>query len=166
MKVTINLDNTRPNSPTSFLQLDEQQSKSEVGFNVKDDEYIAEEEEKNGNRMLQQHADRKDTSGEHNSSSHIPAPRKSASIEVRLFCFLAEISCPTTTHPFYICVAARTSHPLISQRFFQNFSHHVSQMLFIQVEFTPRLFPTPLRESKIQDEEDWIIRNRFVTVFV
>jgi len=28
------------------------------------------------------------------------------------------------------------------------------------VSFTPRLFPTPMRESKIAEEEDWIVKNR------
>jgi len=30
----------------------------------------------------------------------------------------------------------------------------------IDVQFTPRVFPTPMRESKIAEEEDWIAKNR------
>jgi len=30
----------------------------------------------------------------------------------------------------------------------------------VVIGFTPRLFPTPMRESKRADEEDWIARNR------
>lgn len=30
----------------------------------------------------------------------------------------------------------------------------------VKIGFTPRVFPTPMRESKRQEEEDWIARNR------
>jgi hypothetical protein len=30
----------------------------------------------------------------------------------------------------------------------------------VGIEFTPRIFPTPMRESKAAEEEDWIARNR------
>lgn len=30
----------------------------------------------------------------------------------------------------------------------------------IGVSFTPRVFPTPMRESKAAEEEDWVVRNR------
>ena len=30
----------------------------------------------------------------------------------------------------------------------------------IDISFTPRVFPTPMRESKIADEDDWIAKNR------
>lgn len=30
----------------------------------------------------------------------------------------------------------------------------------IDVQFTPRVFPTPMRESKIAEEDDWIAKNR------
>lgn len=29
----------------------------------------------------------------------------------------------------------------------------------VRVQFTPRAFPTPLRESKVREEEDWLARN-------
>jgi hypothetical protein len=28
------------------------------------------------------------------------------------------------------------------------------------IQFTPRVFPTPMRESKIAEEDDWIAKNR------
>ena len=30
----------------------------------------------------------------------------------------------------------------------------------VSIEFTPRIFPTPLRESKVAEEEDWVAKNR------
>lgn len=30
----------------------------------------------------------------------------------------------------------------------------------VKVSFTPRVFPTPMRESKKEEEEDWLLRNR------
>jgi len=30
----------------------------------------------------------------------------------------------------------------------------------VSIQFTPRLFPTPMRESKASEEEDWIAKNR------
>lgn len=30
----------------------------------------------------------------------------------------------------------------------------------VQIKFTPRVFPTPLRESKVAEEQDWIAKNR------
>ena len=30
----------------------------------------------------------------------------------------------------------------------------------VDVQFTPRIFPTPMRESKLAEEEDWITKNR------
>ncbi len=30
----------------------------------------------------------------------------------------------------------------------------------IKFNFTPRIFPTPMRESKATEEEDWIAKNR------
>ena len=30
----------------------------------------------------------------------------------------------------------------------------------VDVQFTPRVFPTPMRESKIAEEDDWIAKNR------
>ena len=30
----------------------------------------------------------------------------------------------------------------------------------VDVDFTPRVFPTPMRESKLAEEDDWIAKNR------
>ena len=30
----------------------------------------------------------------------------------------------------------------------------------VDIVFTPRVFPTPLRESKAAEEEDWVAKNR------
>ena len=30
----------------------------------------------------------------------------------------------------------------------------------VQISYTPRIFPTPMRESKLNEEEDWIAKNR------
>lgn len=30
----------------------------------------------------------------------------------------------------------------------------------MDIQFTPRVFPTPMRESKIAEEDDWIAKNR------
>ena len=45
-------------------------------------------------------------------------------------------------------------------------SHHLSLCFLmhftgkVDVQFTPRVFPTPMRESKIAEEDDWIAKNR------